>query len=131
METNKQGLGKYLDQTGARIQFPMISFPIWTGCSLGALHLLGIGDRTIRHQRSAISLHFKRLRGYPDSPKNLGQHLRKKRLDLSLSMTQLAKLLGDGMTGTAIEKWENGQNYPTPSNRKRIIEFLGFDPEST
>jgi transcriptional regulator with XRE-family HTH domain len=45
-------------------------------------------------------------------------------------MTQLAKLLGVGMTMTAIEKWETNRNYPTPPNRIRIIEFLGFDPES-
>jgi transcriptional regulator with XRE-family HTH domain len=45
-------------------------------------------------------------------------------------MTQLAKLLGVGMTMTAIEKWETNQNYPTPLNRMQIIGFLGFDPES-
>jgi transcriptional regulator with XRE-family HTH domain len=46
-----------------------------------------------------------------------------------MSMTQLAKLLGVGMNKSAIEKWEKNQNYPTPLNRIRIIEFLGFDPE--
>jgi transcriptional regulator with XRE-family HTH domain len=74
-------------------------------------------------------LHFKGLRNYPASPKSLGEHLRKKRLDLSMSMPQLAKLLGVGMTKTAVEKWEKNINYPTPPNRIRIIEFLGFDPE--
>jgi len=95
------------------------------------LALLGIDDRTIRHQRAVTSLHFKGLRHYPAFPKTLGEHLRKKRIDLSLSMTQLAKLLGVGIANTAIEKWETNQNYPTPPNRIRIIEFLGFDPEWT
>jgi hypothetical protein len=45
-------------------------------------------------------------------------------------MGQLAKQLGLGITGSAIEKWEKNQNYPIPPNRIRIIEFLGFDPES-
>jgi transcriptional regulator with XRE-family HTH domain len=45
-------------------------------------------------------------------------------------MTQLAKLLGVGMTKTAIEKWEKNQNYPIPPKRMRIVDFLGFDPES-
>jgi hypothetical protein len=45
-------------------------------------------------------------------------------------MGQLAKQLGLGITGSAIEKWEKNQNYPSPSNRIRVIEFLGFDPES-
>jgi methylisocitrate lyase len=41
----------------------------------------------------------------------------------------VAKQLALGMTGSAIEKWEKNQNYPTPPNRIRMIEFLGFDPE--
>jgi len=43
-------------------------------------------------------------------------------------MTQLAKLLGLGITDTAIEKWEKNQNHPTEDHRGRIIEFLGFEP---
>ena len=43
-------------------------------------------------------------------------------------MTQLAKLLGLGITDTAIEKWEKNQNRPTVEHRKRIVQFLGFDP---
>jgi hypothetical protein len=43
-------------------------------------------------------------------------------------MTQLAKLLGFGLSDTAIEKWEKNQNRPTESHRRRIIEFLGVDP---
>ena len=50
------------------------------------------------------------------------------RIDLSLSMTQLAKLLGFGITDTATEKWEKNQNRPTDAHRKQIIKFLGFEP---
>jgi transcriptional regulator with XRE-family HTH domain len=59
----------------------------------------------------------------------LGEHLRKKRIDMGLSMPKLAKLLGVGVTDTAIEKWEKNQNRPTEPYRSRIVEFLGFDPE--
>lgn len=45
-------------------------------------------------------------------------------------MPQLAKLLGLGITATAIEKWETNQNLPTEPYRSRIVEFLGFDPDS-
>jgi DNA-binding transcriptional regulator YiaG len=44
-------------------------------------------------------------------------------------MPKLAKLLGFGITDTAIEKWEKNENRPTQPYRSRIIEFLGFDPE--
>src|SRR2546430_11492863 len=37
-------------------------------------------------------------------------------------MTQLAKLLGLGITDTAIEKWEKNQNRPTDAHRKQIIK---------
>jgi len=45
-------------------------------------------------------------------------------------MPQLAQLLGLGFTATAIEKWEKNQNYPTEPYRSRIVECLGFDPDS-
>ena len=50
---------------------------------------------------------------------------------MQLSMTQLAKLLGIGISDTAIEKWEKNQNRPTDEHRNRIIEFLGFAPAFT
>jgi hypothetical protein len=45
---------------------------------------------------------------------------------MQLSMTQLAKTLGLGITDSAIEKWKK-QNRPTDEHRKRLIQFLGFD----
>jgi len=86
--------------------------------------------RTIRVHRSSISLHYRQLRRYPTAPQTLGEHLRKKRVDMQLSMTQLAETLGPGITNTAIEKWEKNQNRPTDGHRKRIVEFLGFNPGS-
>jgi transcriptional regulator with XRE-family HTH domain len=76
-------------------------------------------------------LHFRQLRRYPATPKTLGEHLRKKRVDMQLSMTQLANLLGLGISDSAIEKWEKNQNRPTDRHRKRIVEFLGFNPART
>jgi transcriptional regulator with XRE-family HTH domain len=61
----------------------------------------------------------------------LGEHLRKKRIDMHLSMTQLARILGLGITDSAIEKWEKNQNRPTNHHRELIVGFLGFDPAST
>ena len=93
------------------------------------LALLGIYHRTTRITRKPFSLHFSRTRRYPANPKTLGEHLRKKRVDLALSMLKLAHLLGFNITDTAIEKWEKNQNRPIEPYRSRIVEFLGFDPE--
>src|ERR1043165_9484139 len=75
-----------------------------------AMAVLGICHRTMRHKRTGFSAYFRAQRSYPSHPKTLGEHLRKKRIDLSLSMTQLAKLLRGDVTDTAIEKWEKGTN---------------------
>jgi transcriptional regulator with XRE-family HTH domain len=50
---------------------------------------------------------------------------------MQLSMTQLANLLGLGIRYTAIQKWEKNQRRPTHEHRKRIVEFLGFNPALT
>jgi transcriptional regulator with XRE-family HTH domain len=46
-------------------------------------------------------------------------------------MSQLAEMLGLGITDSAIEKWEKNQNRPTREHWDRIVEFLGFDPTLT
>lgn len=68
------------------------------------------------------------MRRYPVNPKTLGEHLRKKRIDMHLSMPQLAKLLGLEVCDSSIEQWEKNQNRPTAKHRSVIVQFLGFDP---
>ena len=46
---------------------------------------------------------------------------------MQLSMTELAKILGFGISDTAIEKWEKNQNRPTEEHRRSILAFLGFN----
>ena len=73
-------------------------------------------------------MHFRALKNYPVAPKTLGEFLRQKRVDLGLSQRKLAEMLDIGITDTAVEKWEKNQKRPTESHRRRVIEFLGFDP---
>jgi len=89
-----------------------------------ALRLLTIGDRTVLRDKPLKSSHFQQLRQYPTNPRTLGERLRKKRIDMQVSMAKLAKLLGLGITDTAIEKWEKNQNWPSEPYRTRITEFL-------
>ena len=50
---------------------------------------------------------------------------------MQLSITQLAKMLGFGVSDTAIEKWEKNQKRSTDEHRKRKVEFLGFNSALT
>jgi ribosome-binding protein aMBF1 (putative translation factor) len=94
------------------------------------LALLGNAQRTLRCRRSLDLSHGDGCRRSPAFRKPLGEYIRKKRLDLSLSLRQLAKLLELGNSKELIRKWESNRCYPTERYRVRIIEFLGFDPES-
>ena len=60
----------------------------------------------------------------------MGEHLRKKRIDLSLSMTQLSQFLNLGVSDGTIEKWEKDISRPSEPYWKRIVEFVGYDPRS-
>jgi hypothetical protein len=45
-------------------------------------------------------------------------------------MAQLVDLLELDVTDGAVERWEKNLAKPTPEHRKRLVEFLGFDPEA-
>jgi DNA-binding transcriptional regulator YiaG len=83
---------------------------------------------TTRIERTSESLHFRSLRRYPATPKTLGEHLRKKRIDLHLSMTQLIERLGLDVSDSSVEKWEKSKIRPSAEHRRQIVEFIGFDP---
>ncbi len=63
---------------------------------------------------------------YPKSLVSLGDHLRKRRLDLGLLQKEVALTLGvDKMT---INSWETGRYRPQLAILPRIIAFLGYTP---
>jgi transcriptional regulator with XRE-family HTH domain len=63
---------------------------------------------------------------YPKSLKTLGDHLRKKRLDLGLLQREVAKKIGT--SETSIYNWERGHATPSLNFIPRIIEFLEYVP---
>lgn len=65
---------------------------------------------------------------YPHELKSLGDHLRKKRLDLGLLQKDVAHLL-DVATDT-VTNWEKGRTSPQLHFILKIIEFLGYVPFS-
>jgi len=69
------------------------------------------------------------LPDYPNTLNTLGDHIRKKRLDLGLFQKDVANIIDT--TENTIWNWEN--NYATPSLPyiPKIIEFLGYIPFDT
>jgi transcriptional regulator with XRE-family HTH domain len=66
---------------------------------------------------------------YPLRPSSLGEHLRKRRLDLKLSQAAVAKRLG--ADEASVWNWEKNRSSPALRFVPRIINFLGYAPDDT
>jgi transcriptional regulator with XRE-family HTH domain len=64
-------------------------------------------------------------KGYILSPETLGEHIRKRRLDLGLLQIEVAKMIG--VTESTMWNWEHGTE-PELRHMPKIIEFLGYVP---
>lgn len=63
--------------------------------------------------------------GYPEHLLTIGDHIRKKRMDLGLLQREAAKIIG--VKATTIWNWEHGTE-PEQKYNPRIINFLGYIP---
>jgi transcriptional regulator with XRE-family HTH domain len=63
---------------------------------------------------------------YPHSPKTLGEHIRKRRLDLKLTLKDVEKLLN--VSYRSVSDWEKGKLSPTAKVMPKVIKFLGYNP---
>jgi transcriptional regulator with XRE-family HTH domain len=80
----------------------------------------------LRRVRCPIGPYFTEKKGYPTSPKTIGEMIRKRRLDLGLLQREATEQLGcDKMT---IVNWERGHTTPQVAHMARVIAFLGFNP---
>ena len=66
---------------------------------------------------------------YPLQTKSLGDHIRKRRLNLKIFQKEAAKKIG--VDETTIWFWENNRVEPSISFIPKIIEFLGYIPFKT
>jgi transcriptional regulator with XRE-family HTH domain len=63
---------------------------------------------------------------YPENPRTLGEHLKRRRKELRLLQREAAKRLGiDHFTYI---NWEKGHTHPYATSYPAIIAFLGYDP---
>ena len=61
-------------------------------------------------------------------PKTLIEAVRARRIALKMTLREFSKVIGRNLW--AVSVWENGRAVPRKSNRKRLVEWLGFDPEA-
>ena len=66
---------------------------------------------------------------YPKELKTLGDHLRKRRLDLGILQKDVAQKIG--VNKATITNWELSHNFPELRYIPGIIEFLGYWPYDT
>jgi len=60
------------------------------------------------------------------TPQTLGNHLRKRRLDLGMTQRDVAKCLD--VTNVTVLNWELGLTVPRAHHVPPLIRFLGYDP---
>lgn len=64
--------------------------------------------------------------GYPATPNTVGEHIRKRRLDLGIQQKDLAEHLG--IPPKTVSNWETNKQPPTYLFIPRIVAFLGYIP---
>lgn len=62
------------------------------------------------------------------SPKTIGEHLKKRRLELNWGQQKFAEVTG--YTWLSVSNWERGVYRPTKLAMTPIIAFLGYDPRA-
>ena len=65
-------------------------------------------------------------KAYPKELKTIGDHIRKKRLDLKLHQYEVARLIG--VTTTTVFNWERNYSSPELRHIPKVIKFLGYIP---
>jgi DNA-binding XRE family transcriptional regulator len=63
---------------------------------------------------------------YPENPVSIGDHIRKKRMELKLLQKDVAKICG--VTEDCITNWEKNRSVPQIQFFPNIISFLGYFP---
>ena len=80
----------------------------------------------LRGLRCPLGRYLKSVKGYPDAPKTIGEHIKKRRLDLGLKQKEVAARLS--IHFTTLQLWERGIGEPGVKTLPGIIRFLGYVP---
>ncbi len=74
----------------------------------------------------SLTLVAKKPSRIPQNPETLGDHIKRRRLELGLYQAQVAKILT--VDESTITNWEKRRTSPTLRLLPKIIEFLGYNP---
>ena len=92
------------------------------------MELLGFCDRRIVVPRPVEKkIQRKPQTPIPADPKTIGEYMIKKRIETSMTQSQIAKLLG--VARATVGNWEGNHCRPSGRVREQIVAWLGFDPE--
>jgi DNA-binding XRE family transcriptional regulator len=83
---------------------------------------------TLAALRPRISKYALAIKRYPQRPQTIGDHLRRRRLDLGLEQMDVAKTLR--VHRASVQNWENNLYEPTAHMCAKIHAFLGYDPRA-
>ncbi|SJZ78386.1 helix-turn-helix domain-containing protein [Sediminibacterium ginsengisoli] len=76
--------------------------------------------------KHVVTVQKPHYQGYPEKPKTLGEHIKKRRMDLNLSQAAAARAIQ--VSEDCLCYWENGRNEPRLYQYPAIIAFLGYYP---
>ena len=73
-----------------------------------------------------VRLKYLKPKPFPDSPHTLGEHLKKRRLELGLTQVQVSERLH--ISSATVLNWEADRTPPAVGHGPAILAFLGYDP---
>jgi len=65
---------------------------------------------------------------YPKNPQNLGEKIRKARMDKGMTLKKVASFFG--VSETAVLNWEIRGKMPEAGRMEKVNEFIGVDPNN-
>lgn len=75
--------------------------------------------------RTSLILQKTPIKGYTETPRTIGEHVRKIRIDKGLTQSAVAKAIG--VCEQTVNNWEQGRE-PALIHLPAIIRFLGYVP---
>lgn len=62
----------------------------------------------------------------PRDPKTLGEHLKRRRVQLGQKQAEAARILG--ISTVSLSRWELDKGFPSWGYQQAVIDYLGYDP---